>query len=142
MSSDFSEKDLPPGQTRAVGRAGEDTEVIRPGMLVNVPGQGSAVGPSGKHASEQPQPRQGINYQIRTEHLVKTRREPPELGWRKAVYAATFNTVNPGRSGFERRLDEQKALIASNFPGNYQIPVISIKGGVGKTRTVAGVGTV
>lgn len=83
-----------------------------------------------------------INYDIPTDHLVKSRRQIPEFGWRKAVYAATFKTVNLGPSGFERRLNEQTSLIASNIAGTYQIPVISIKGGVGKTRTVAGMGTV
>ncbi|HET6734483.1 MinD/ParA family ATP-binding protein [Mycobacterium sp.] len=83
-----------------------------------------------------------INYDIRTDHLVKSRRETPEIGWRKVVHAGTLGTVNLGRSSFERRLNERKALIASNITGTYQIGVISIKGGVGKTRTVAGTGTV
>jgi MinD-like ATPase involved in chromosome partitioning or flagellar assembly len=83
-----------------------------------------------------------INYDIRTDHLVKTRRQQPESGWRKAVHSATLGTVNLGPSESERRLGEQKSLIASTIAGTYAIPVISIKGGVGKTRTVAGVGTV
>ncbi|MBV9088296.1 MAG: MinD/ParA family protein [Mycobacteriaceae bacterium] len=83
-----------------------------------------------------------VSYQIRTDELIKTRRESPEIGWRKAVYVGSFHAINLGPSAFERRLREQKALIASNIPGNYQIPMLSIKGGVGKTRTVAGVGTV
>ncbi len=77
-----------------------------------------------------------INYDIRTDHLVKSRRQVPESGWRKAVYLVTFETVNLGPSAFERRLSEQKTLIASNIAGICQIPAISIKGGVGKTRTV------
>jgi hypothetical protein len=83
-----------------------------------------------------------IHYDIRTDHLVKSRSPAPEFGWRRAVRQATFNLVNLGLSAFERRLAEQKTLIASNIAGTYQIPVISIKGGVGKTRTVAGIGTV
>jgi hypothetical protein len=83
-----------------------------------------------------------VNYHIRTDHLVKPRRDRPEFGWRKAIYAATFQTVNLGPSAFQRRLTAQKTLIASDIAGTYQIPVISIKGGLGKTRTVAGVGTV
>jgi MinD-like ATPase involved in chromosome partitioning or flagellar assembly len=83
-----------------------------------------------------------INYDIRTDHLVKRRRQAPDSGWRKAVHLATFKTLNLGPSTFERQLNEQKTLIASNIEGTYQIPVISIKGGVGKTRTVACVGTV
>jgi MinD-like ATPase involved in chromosome partitioning or flagellar assembly len=83
-----------------------------------------------------------LNYQFRTDDLVKTRREPAELGWRKTVYVGSFHAINLGPSAFEKRLREQKAMIASNIPGNYQIPVLSIKGGVGKTRTIAGMGTV
>jgi MinD-like ATPase involved in chromosome partitioning or flagellar assembly len=83
-----------------------------------------------------------IGYDIRTDHQVKGRRQPPAVGWRKTVHEATFGLVNLGPSAFERRLDDQKALIASNIAGTYQIPVISIRGGVGKTRTVAGMGTV
>jgi hypothetical protein len=83
-----------------------------------------------------------VNYDIRTDHLVKARRDTPEFGWRKAVYAATFKMVNLGPSPFQRRLNAQKLLIASDIAGTYQIPVISIKGGVGRTRIVAGMGTV
>jgi predicted GTPase len=68
-----------------------------------------------------------INYDIRTDHLVKSRREAPGIGWRKPVHSGTLGTVNLGQSGFERRLNEQKTLIVSNIAGTYQIAVISIK---------------
>jgi hypothetical protein len=38
-----------------------------------------------------------INYDIRTDHLVKSGREAPGIGWRKAVHAGTladsFSTI-------------------------------------------------
>lgn len=79
---------------------------------------------------------------LRHDDLVKTRRVPADEGWRHAVYVATGHLVNLGAGPAERLLLEQKAQIASNIPGNYQVPVLSLKGGVGKTRTVAGLGTV
>jgi MinD-like ATPase involved in chromosome partitioning or flagellar assembly len=84
----------------------------------------------------------GMSYQIETESLIRTRKQPPEMGWRKFVYDASFKTINPGQSPFEQRLNAQKRLIAGNIPRTYQIAFISVKGGVGKTRTTAGVGTV
>jgi MinD-like ATPase involved in chromosome partitioning or flagellar assembly len=79
---------------------------------------------------------------IQVDEVVKARREPPEMGWRKVVYAATGHLVNLGAGPAERTLRDQKARITANIPGNYQIAAMSVKGGVGKTRVVAGVGTV
>ena len=79
---------------------------------------------------------------MRPEELVKTRKLPPEMGWRKVVYVSTGHLVNLGAGPAERTLRDQIALIGSNIPGNYSIGVVSIKGGVGKTRTTAGLGTV
>jgi MinD-like ATPase involved in chromosome partitioning or flagellar assembly len=79
---------------------------------------------------------------MRPEQLVNSRKLPPELGWRKAVYAASGHLVNLGAGPAEQVLRDQIAVIGSNIPGNYSIGVISIKGGVGKTRTTAGLGTV
>jgi MinD-like ATPase involved in chromosome partitioning or flagellar assembly len=64
------------------------------------------------------------------------------MGWRKAVYVGTGHLVNLGAGPAERALRDQIARIGSNIPGNYTIAVVSIKGGVGKTRTAAGIGTV
>ena len=79
---------------------------------------------------------------FRPDELVKKRTVPPEMGWRKAVYATSGHLVNLGAGPAERALRDQISLIASNFPGNYSIAFVSIKGGVGKTRTTSGVGTV
>jgi MinD-like ATPase involved in chromosome partitioning or flagellar assembly len=49
--------------------------------------------------------------------------------------------VNLGAGPAERRLRDQIAAIGTNIPGNYQIGIVSVKGGIGKTRTTAGIGT-
>jgi MinD-like ATPase involved in chromosome partitioning or flagellar assembly len=79
---------------------------------------------------------------LRPDELVKSRTLPPEMGWRKAVYVSTGHLVNLGAGPAERTLRDQIARIGANIPGNYTIAVVSIKGGVGKTRTTAGLGTV
>ncbi|RUP03959.1 MAG: hypothetical protein EKK34_16335 [Mycobacterium sp.] len=79
--------------------------------------------------------------QIQVGEVVKQRRRPPEMGWRKAVYAATMHQVNLGAGPAERTLRDQTARITTNIPGVYQISAISIKGGVGKTTLVAAVGS-
>ena len=79
---------------------------------------------------------------FRPDELTKSRTLPPEMGWRKAVYVGTGHLINLGAGPAERTLRDQIALIGSNIPGNYSIAFVSIKGGVGKTRTTAGVGTV
>ncbi|GAB4951739.1 MULTISPECIES: MinD/ParA family ATP-binding protein [Mycobacterium avium complex (MAC)] len=79
---------------------------------------------------------------VQVEEVVKRRREPARMGWRKAVFACTGGLVNLGAGPHERQLIDWKARVTSNIPGNYQIASISVKGGVGKTRVTAGVGTV
>jgi len=63
------------------------------------------------------------------------------MGWRKTVYTLTGHLVNLGAGPAERRLRDQIAAIGTNIPGNYQIGIVSVTGGIGKTRTTAGIGT-
>jgi MinD-like ATPase involved in chromosome partitioning or flagellar assembly len=79
---------------------------------------------------------------IQVDEVVKNRREPATMGWRKAVYAASGTLVNLGAGPHERKLRDWTTRITSNIPGNYQIAVVSVKGGVGKTRMAAAVGSV
>ena len=78
----------------------------------------------------------------RSRKSSKRRREPAEMGWRKAVYVCTGGLVNLGAGLTSAQLRDWKARVTSNIPGNYQIAAVSVKGGVGKTRVTAGVGTV
>ena len=79
---------------------------------------------------------------IEARQVVKPRREPATMGWRRAVYTATGTLVNLGAGKHERNLRGWTARITANIPGNYQITAISMKGGVGKTRLTAAVGSV
>lgn len=87
-------------------------------------------------------PGRAVGPQLWRDQLVKTRKAPPETGWRNAVYVGTGRMLNLGAGPRERILRDHVGHIGSNIPGNYQIAVVSIKGGVGKTRTCAGLGTV
>ncbi len=84
----------------------------------------------------------GAGQHIQLSEVTKERREPAEMGWRKVVYLSSGHLINLGAGPAERRLLDWKARIAANIPGNYQITAISVKGGVGKTRVTAGVGSV
>jgi MinD-like ATPase involved in chromosome partitioning or flagellar assembly len=84
----------------------------------------------------------GTSQHLRVDELVKSRKLPPEMGWRKTVYTMTGHTVNLGAGPAERRLRDQISAIGTNIPGNYQIAMVSVTGGIGKTRTTAGIGTV
>jgi MinD-like ATPase involved in chromosome partitioning or flagellar assembly len=74
-------------------------------------------------------------------NLVRSRKVPPAMGWRHAVWVGSAHAVNLGAGAYEQALLDDQALIASNIPGNYQIAFVSVRGGVGKTATTAGVGT-
>ncbi|WP_223163960.1 MinD/ParA family ATP-binding protein, partial [Mycobacterium simiae] len=50
--------------------------------------------------------------------------------------------VNLGAGPAERTLRDQQERIKANIPGTYQIAAVSVKGGVGKTRMIAAVGSV
>jgi MinD-like ATPase involved in chromosome partitioning or flagellar assembly len=97
-----------------------------------------AQSPDTEHAGQWPA---GAGQHLRVDDLVKSRKLPPEMGWRKTVYTLTGHLVNSGAGPAERRLRDQLAAIGTNIPGNYQIGVVSITGGIGKTRTTAGIGT-
>ena len=73
--------------------------------------------------------------------LVRSRKVPPAMGWRHAVWVGSAHAINLGAGAYEQALLDDQALIASNIPGNYHIAVLSVRGGVGKTATTAGVGT-
>ena len=78
---------------------------------------------------------------VQVTEVVKKRRPPATLGWRKAVYTCTGTLVNLGAGPHERTLRDWTTLIKSNIPRTYQIAAVSVKGGVGKTRLTACVGT-
>lgn len=83
----------------------------------------------------------GQSRQIQVNEVVRKRRPPATMGWRRAVYASTGHVLNLGAGPHERKLRDWTAQIKANIPGNYQIATVSLKGGVGKTRITASLGT-
>lgn len=118
----------------AVSRPGTGHETSAP-LRVSNWGYGSDGGLSPAWAADSTK-------HLRADELVKARRVPAEMGWRKTVYTMTGHLVNLGAGPAERLLREQISQIGANIPGNYQVAVVSIKGGVGRSRIVAGIGTV
>lgn len=62
-------------------------------------------------------------------------RPKPQSGWRAVVRKATFGAVVPGESSSARRRRELVERVRQPIYGDYNIAVVSVKGGVGKTST-------
>ncbi|WP_444543736.1 nucleotide-binding protein [Nocardia concava] len=73
---------------------------------------------------------------------VRRAKKAPGSGWRKAVHHMSGGSINPGMSAEERRLQELVARIRQPVRGDYRIAVLSLKGGVGKTTTTMGLGSI
>ncbi|GAA1840812.1 MinD/ParA family ATP-binding protein [Actinomadura bangladeshensis] len=104
-----------------------------------------AGGPHGQMAPQgQPAPPQEPQNtdSLSSENLLGERRIAPSSGWRRAIYKATAGNVHPGESQGELR---RKDLIGrARTPvagGHHRVAVMSLKGGVGKTTTTTGLGS-
>ncbi|ORW87512.1 hypothetical protein AWB92_24075 [Mycobacterium sp. IEC1808] len=64
----------------------------------------------------------------------------PQRGWRRGLYAVT--RINPGLSREERRQLELLTRIRRPIRGSYEIGVVGLKGGAGKTSVTAALGSV
>ncbi|MFE7741422.1 AAA family ATPase [Nocardia sp. NPDC057455] len=91
-----------------------------------------------------PAPPPGAPFQQPSLDNVPLRRakKAPGSGWRKAVHHVSGGSINPGMSAEERRLQELVARIRQPVRGDYRIAVLSLKGGVGKTTTTMGIGSI
>ncbi|MFF5265171.1 MinD/ParA family protein [Actinomadura viridis] len=135
---------------------GPPTEGYGPGMPQQPPGPpgppgaypphaGYAPAPPGypqqPHQPQQP-PQPQTSESLSSENLLGERRIAPSSGWRRAVYKATAGNVHPGESQSEMR---RKDLVArARQPvvgGHHRVAVMSLKGGVGKTTTTTGLGS-
>ncbi len=67
---------------------------------------------------------------------------PTQSGWRRAVHALTAGRINPGQSARQREQAQKLERIAVPITGDFRVAVLSIKGGVGKTTTTLGLGSV
>lgn len=67
---------------------------------------------------------------------IKEKLARPEGWWQSLVYTVTFHTVNLGDSRKARARKEMEARIATALAGDARfVPVLTRKGGVGKTTT-------
>jgi MinD-like ATPase involved in chromosome partitioning or flagellar assembly len=73
--------------------------------------------------------------------LLPGRRPPPADGWRRLLHRSTGGLVRVPQSAAELR--RQELLLRACTPvagGHHRVAVLSLKGGVGKTTTVMGLG--
>ncbi|MBW8481738.1 AAA family ATPase [Actinomadura sp. PM05-2] len=79
---------------------------------------------------------------LSSENLLGERRHAPSSGWRRAVYKATAGGIHPGESQSDLRrkdlVDRARTPVAG---GHHRVAVMSLKGGVGKTTTTTGLGS-
>jgi MinD-like ATPase involved in chromosome partitioning or flagellar assembly len=74
--------------------------------------------------------------------LLPGRHAAPPSGWRRTVYQVTGGLVRPPLSAAEIRRRELVARARTPVAGgHYRVAVLSLKGGVGKTTTVMGLGS-
>jgi MinD-like ATPase involved in chromosome partitioning or flagellar assembly len=74
--------------------------------------------------------------------LLPHRRVVPSSGWRRVLYQATGGLVHPPQSAAELRRRELVARARTPVSGgHHRVAVLSLKGGVGKTTTVMGLGS-
>ncbi|WP_245679496.1 MinD/ParA family ATP-binding protein [Actinomadura hibisca] len=79
---------------------------------------------------------------LSSENLLGERRIAPSAGWRKVVYKATAGSIHPGESQAElRRKDLVERARTPVAGGHHRVAVMSLKGGVGKTTTTTGLGS-
>ncbi|MEC3913260.1 MinD/ParA family ATP-binding protein [Nocardia sp. CDC160] len=135
---------LSPGQAFGVqGQAGEAGPYGS-----GVPGQyGAPTGQYGQAGYGGPAPQWGANGPgghgpSLDDVQVRRAKKAPGSGWRKAVHHLSGGSINPGMSAEERRLQELVARIRQPVRGDYRIAVLSLKGGVGKTTTTMGLGSI
>jgi len=96
-----------------------------------------------------PPPREPAQWQhaetaesLTTDLLLPGRHAAPPSGWRRAVYQVTGGLVRPPLSAAEMRRRELVARACTPVAGgHYRVAVLSLKGGVGKTTTVMGLGS-
>jgi MinD-like ATPase involved in chromosome partitioning or flagellar assembly len=74
--------------------------------------------------------------------LLPGRHAAPPSGWRRAIYQASGGRVRPPLSATEVRRRELVARACTPVSGgHHRVAVLSLKGGVGKTTTVMGLGS-
>ncbi|GAA3754505.1 MinD-like ATPase involved in chromosome partitioning or flagellar assembly [Spinactinospora alkalitolerans] len=98
-------------------------------------------GPAAAGGDDRPAP--GRTEDLTPDALLREEKTPPDGGWRRAVFAVTGGLVNPGDSKDELRRKELLDRVRTPVNGgHHRVAVLSLKGGVGKTTTTVGLGSV
>ncbi|MFD0924433.1 MinD/ParA family ATP-binding protein [Williamsia deligens] len=74
--------------------------------------------------------------------LLRKARRAPHSGWRRAVHRMSGGSINPGDSPDALHYAELIERVNRPVRGDYRIAVLSLKGGVGKTTTAVGLGSI
>ncbi|MFC5748832.1 AAA family ATPase [Actinomadura rugatobispora] len=127
---------MPPAEGYVPGPPQQPPGAYPQGPPQQVPGQ---IPPDqGQGYPPQPQTAESLS----SENLLGERRIAPSSGWRRAVYKATAGNVHPGESQGELRRKDLVARARQQVGGgHHRVAVMSLKGGVGKTTTTTGLGS-
>jgi MinD-like ATPase involved in chromosome partitioning or flagellar assembly len=79
--------------------------------------------------------------ELRAAEVITEHKVPSAKGWRKWLRVATFGLVTMEQSPDERRFRLLNAIVNSPLLGSYSVVVLGGKGGVGKTTTAIGIGS-
>lgn len=100
---------------------------------------GAQGGSPRRQRSDGPEPAAALT----SDRLLTKVAAPPVGGWRRLLYQITFGTLNVGDSDKVRLERSQDSLIASRLGDHTRyVPVLSRKGGVGKTTVTTLLGMV
>nr|WP_280410234.1 AAA family ATPase [Nocardia brasiliensis] len=128
----------PPGGYTGPHMGGPPPGGIAPAPPPALPGQwGRQPGPVVPGGPYQPGPPPSLD-----DVPMRRAKKSPGSGWRKAVHHVSGGAINPGLSAEELRLQELVARIRQPVRGDYRIATLSLKGGVGKTTTTMGIGSI
>lgn len=137
-------------QVEAIGRVdhadgyGDTAELYRTGDMPPVPAGAFSAEPINQPAARPRMtsaPRGGDRGPLRREELLGRGVRPvPASGWRRAVFAASFGSVNLGENPKDVAEQALNARINAPVCNDHKIAVASLKGGVGKSTTTIGLG--
>lgn len=129
------------GQQNQPGQAGQPGAYL--GGMAQAAAQAQWGGQQGQPPVQQGQwPNAGGGVPSLDDVPMRRATKPAGSGWRRAVHHMSGGAINPGMSAEERRLQELVARIRQPVRGDYRIAVLSLKGGVGKTTTTMGLGSI
>lgn len=83
-----------------------------------------------------------VRNQRKANDLQRAVKRPPKRGWRKWLYSASFQKLNPGESPDEIEVRLLETAIKSPISGQHSVTVLGGKGGCGKTSVTVSIASV